>query len=321
MTKKQHDNMPNERPQLADFLHAQQLPARYGEIARQWFVPLAEELVSLHQRLGRPLIIGINGSQGSGKSTLASLLQWLFQHRHGLSAIALSIDDFYLSHSERQRLAHEVHPLLATRGVPGTHDVGLMARTLEGLSRGDSRVSIPRFDKATDDPFPQEEWQRVTPPLDMSIIEGWCLGTPPQDESALLEPINELEAEEDPDGRWRRYVNRQIAEQYQPLYQQVDAWIMLKAPSFDCVYQWRLEQEQKLAQRLAESSSKHRVMDSRELARFIAHFQRLTIHGLHVLPPRMHFLYELDAQRGIIKEAGMFCNTLATFFNEQHAPK
>ncbi len=293
-----HDKS-SQPPEFRDFLCAQRLPARYVEIARQWFMPLAKELVVQRQGAGRPLIIGINGCQGSGKSTLAGLLQLLFQHQYGLSAIALSIDDFYLSRRERQRLADDIHPLLMTRGVPGTHDVGLMARTLDGLVRGDSPVAIPRFDKVVDDPIPEEEWRTVTPPLDMIVIEGWCLGTPPQDEAVLREPVNRLEADEDPDRRWRRYVNRQIVEHYQPLYQKVDAWIMLRAPSFDGVYRWRLEQEQKLAQQLADSASENRVMSPQEVARFIACFQRLTVHSLQTLPQRVHYLYELDAQREI----------------------
>ncbi len=35
----------------------------------------------------------------------------------------LSIDDYYLSKIERLRISQKVHPLLITRGVPGTHDI------------------------------------------------------------------------------------------------------------------------------------------------------------------------------------------------------
>ncbi len=244
-------------------------------------------------------MIGINGSQGSGKSTLAALLKTLFGTRHDLRAIDLSIDDFYLPQAQRQLLARQEHPLLATRGVPGTHDIPLMRRTLDALTSDQASVPIPRFDKASDDRVREDRWPQESAPMDMVIVEGWCLGTPPESEQALQAPINLLEANEDPDGHWRHYVNRQISEQYQAAYDQIDVWIMLKAPSFDCVYQWRLEQERKLAERVAPDSDNKGVMSPEQLARFIEHYQRLTTHTLWSLPEQVHFLFELDAERNI----------------------
>jgi len=293
------NNMRAQLPELRDFLSEHRLPPRYAELAGRWFLPLADALALQRQQVQHPLLIGINGSQGSGKSTLAALLRELFRTRHGLSAIDLSIDDFYLPRAQRQRLASEIHPLLATRGVPGTHDIPLMQQTLQALTRGNQSVPIPRFDKASDDRVPERDWQHADSPLDMVIIEGWCLGTPAQDEAALQQPVNVLEANEDPDARWRHYVNNQIIEHYQPLYEQIDIWAMLKAPSFDCVYQWRLEQEQKLADRLGTEQDDKRIMSPAEIARFIEHYQRLTMHTLSSLPSQVHYLYELDSERNI----------------------
>lgn len=299
MAQPQTHDMQNPDAGLKDFLAEQKLPSQYAELALQWFLPLADALAGLRAAAGRPLVIGINGSQGSGKSTLAALLRMWFPTRHRLSAIDLSIDDFYLPRNRRRQLADEVHPLLITRGVPGTHDIPLMRHTLRALTAGRGPVAIPRFDKGTDDRVPEDRWQQLDAPLDMVIIEGWCLGTPPQDEEALQVPVNLLEGNEDPDGRWRRYVNREIAEHYQPMYQQVDAWVMLKAPSFDVVFQWRLEQEKKLAERVQQDNASNRIMSPDDLARFIEHYQRLTTHTLRTLPENVHFLFELDAERNI----------------------
>jgi len=286
-------------PELRSFLSAHRLPADYAELAQQWFAPLADELALYRERTERPLIIGINGSQGSGKSTLAALLRELFRYRHEQNAIDLSIDDFYLPREQRQQLAQEIHPLLATRGVPGTHDVALMKRTLSELVQGGRPVPVPRFNKATDDREPEQQWQMADSPQDIVIIEGWCLGAPPQNEADLQAPINTLEAKADAEGLWRRYVNRQIIERYQSLYDQIDIWIMLKAPSFDCVCQWRLEQEQKLAGQPGNNEGKNRIMGAAEIGRFIEHYQRLTVHMLKSLPARVHYLYELDSNRNI----------------------
>jgi len=286
---------------LQAFLEEHRLPNAYRQTIDRWFAPLAEGLAARHATAGRPLLIGINGSQGSGKSTLAALLTILLAQRHGLRSIDLSIDDFYLTRAQRQQLAHEVHPLLATRGVPGTHDVALMRDTLQRLMQQQGPVAVPRFDKAADDRLPPAQWPRIEAPLDMVLIEGWCFGTPAQAQAALEAPVNPLESDEDPDGSWRRYVNRAIEQDYQPLYQSVDAWIMLQAPSFDCVYQWRLEQERKLAEKIAQQGGQGtQLMSEPQLARFIQHYQRLTEHALRTLPAQVDYLYRLDAQRNII---------------------
>ena len=286
------------------FLRQQRLPPSYEETVNTWYLPLAGRLAGHHAGAGRPLLVGLNGSQGSGKSTLAALLVQLLADVHGLRAIDLSIDDFYLSRRSRQALASQVHPLLATRGVPGTHDVSLLLETLQQLTQGTTTLAVPRFDKASDDRCPESEWLAVSAPVDVVIIEGWCLGVPAQRGEALHRPVNDLEAAEDPDGRWRRYINRQIHGQYQALYDLVDIWIMLQAPSFECVYKWRSEQENKLADDVLEQGKDvyrdTQVMTDQQLSRFIQHYQRLTEHALAELPGQVHYLFRLDDDRRII---------------------
>ena len=286
------------------FLRQQRLPPSYEETVNTWYLPLAGRLAGHHAGAGRPLLVGLNGSQGSGKSTLAALLVQLLADVHGLRAIDLSIDDFYLSRRSRQALASQVHPLLATRGVPGTHDVSLLLETLQQLTQGTATVAVPCFDKASDDRCPESEWLAVSAPVDVVIIEGWCLGVPAQRGEALHRPVNDLEAAEDPDGRWRRYINRQIHGQYQALYDLVDIWIMLQAPSFECVYKWRSEQENKLADDVLEQGKDvyrdTQVMTDQQLSRFIQHYQRLTEHALAELPGQVHYLFRLDDDRRII---------------------
>ena len=63
----------------------------------------------------------------------------------------------------------------------------------------------------------------------------------------------------------------------------------------DCVYRWRLEQEQKLG----KVSDGEGVMDSGQVARFIQHYQRLTEHCLKTLPDRVNHLYRLDEGRTV----------------------
>ena len=208
--------------------------------------------------------IGLSGGQGAGKSTLAGLMVEALALA-GRRAAACSLDDFYLPQAERLKLARSVHPLLATRGPPGTHDVALALTTLDDALAGRS-VCLPRFDKGRDEPRPRDEWLEAES-VDALVFEGWCLGVEPQPEAMLASPVNRLEAEEDADGRWRAYVNAACGD-YGRLWQRVDWWIYLDVPDMDAVRRWRMAQERALA-------SSRRMSDA-QLDRFIAHYERLT---------------------------------------------
>jgi len=159
-------------------------------------------------------IFGIAGLQGSGKSTLAAQIVALARKR-GLRAATLSIDDGYLNPRERQRLARRVHPLLATRGPPGTHDLALLCATLDAIRNGDA-TRLPRFDKRHDRRLRPSRWPS-TGPLDLLVFEGWCLKVPAEDDEALVAPVNALERDEDPHGLWRRWCNTALGREYPAL--------------------------------------------------------------------------------------------------------
>jgi D-glycerate 3-kinase len=291
---------PRQTAALQEFLVREQLPDSYAIDALRWFQPLADQIFVRQQRQSGPLIVGVQGAQGTGKSTLAALLAMLLQQHHGLVVAQLSLDDFYLGHDQRQQLAEEVHPLLATRGVPGTHDTALAKATLDALCQAGSgqQVPLPRFDKATDDRRPESQWPALEGPVDVIILEGWCLGAGPQAESALASPINSLERERDATGDWRGYVNRQLAGAYHTLFARLELLVVLQAPSFDCVYRWRGLQEQKLA----AQGHGNRVMDSAQLQDFIAHYERITRHCLDTLPALAQHVYQLDDDHRVLAE-------------------
>jgi D-glycerate 3-kinase len=282
------------------FLQRHQLDIAYLETAQEWFAPLASALAKQQNSVNRPLLVALNGSQGSGKTTVSDYLCASLIEEHRLRAIALSLDDFYLTHAERQALAASVHPLLATRGVPGTHDMVLLRQTLEQLLQAYSPepVAIPRFDKAADDRRPISEWDRIAAPVQLVLLEGWCLGAEPEPNNLLFRPLNDLERDEDPAGLWREYSNEILRREFQSLYSLVDQWIMLCAPSFDCVFEWRREQECKLAATLL-SEQAGKLMDDDALRRFIQHFERITRSCLKELPHKVNHLFSLDKQRQI----------------------
>jgi D-glycerate 3-kinase len=240
---------------------------------------------------GRPLVLGICGAQGSGKSTFAAALQERLSLQ-GRAAAVLSLDDFYLTQDERARLAREVHPLFATRGVPGTHDVTLALETFAALDRGEA-VPLPRFDKARDDRDSRAGWPIAPPGCDVVLFEGWCVAARPQAETALVEPVNALERDEDPDGTWRRAVNAALGDPYARLFARIECLMLLAAPGFDVVYGWRREQEEALRGRVDGG------MDDAALLRFVQHYERLTRHILEEMPMRADVTVRLDPDRRV----------------------
>lgn len=248
-----------------------------------------------------PLIVGVCGSQGSGKSTVCKTLSARFSEA-GLKVANLSLDDLYLPLAARVKLAEVVHPLLRTRGVPGTHDTKLGIHTLHDLAHAGT-VKLPRFDKARDDRRPMESWDSITAPVNLVLFEGWCVGARPQGLEALTQPVNALEANEDVDGRWRKYVNDVLGGEYQRLFAKIDLLVLLAAPSFDVVLKWRTQQEHELraqAQHDRSPGDRSGVMNDAALARFIQHYERLTKHLLIEMPPRADLVIRLAEDRTVL---------------------
>ena len=177
----------------------------------------------------------------------------------------------------------------------------LLQATLDALlgMTGAEQVAVPRFDKGADDRYPPDQWDRVALPLDIVLLEGWCLGAGPQTAAQLAAPCNALERREDPHGHWRQYVHQCLATDFPPLYARIDRWVMLWAPSFACVQRWRQEQEDKLIARHG-GEVPARAMDASALARFIQHYERLTRHCLETLPGKVDVLLRLDRERRIV---------------------
>jgi D-glycerate 3-kinase len=276
---------------LAGLLAAEGLPASYHTTIETYWRPLAAAIAA--RASAKPLVVGVSGSQGSGKSTLCRVLEVLLGEEHGLRAATLSLDDLYLTRGERAELAASVHPLFATRGVPGTHDVSLGTAVLAAVRAGQRGIRLPRFDKARDDRVPDAQWPLITEPIDVLLFEGWCMAATPQAAAALAEPVNRLEAEEDPDGTWRAHANAALEGPYRALFDAPDYVVMLAAPGFEAVLGWRQLQETKLRARAGGG------MTDAELARFVMHYERITRHLLADLPACADVVIRLGADHAV----------------------
>lgn len=282
---------------ISEFINKNKLSSGFHKVAEGYFIPLAEEIKSHQKGAKSTYFVGINGSQGSGKSTLSEFLKDYLCETYNLNVVVMSLDDFYFSRIEREMIASDVHPLFKTRGVPGTHNMCQAKTVLNNLKHQQSAI-IPRFNKATDDPHPTHLWTKISSAVDIVIFEGWCWGVEPQTSDQVKHTVNTLEAIEDDNADWRNHVNLQLSLHYLPLYNMMDKWVMLKAPSFEDIYAWRLEQEQKLIAATA-NDDKSGIMDEQQLQRFIQHYQRLTEHALKTLPDKCEHVFELDSARTI----------------------
>jgi len=72
--------------------------------------------------------LGFSGGQGSGKTTVAKILKIILKNFFKRKIYISSIDDFYKTLKDRNKMSYTTHPLFKTRGVPGTHDINLVKK-------------------------------------------------------------------------------------------------------------------------------------------------------------------------------------------------
>ena len=279
---------------LNRFIQQNGLPEAFAASAERCYLPFAGWLeAQMAEHHGDTYVLGINGAQGTGKSTLAQLLSEYLASEHGRRVVILSIDDIYLTREERRSLGQSVHPLLSTRGVPGTHDVALglwVIERLRTLQPGET-VDVPRFDKSRDDRHPSSDWTTVSGPVDLVIFEGWCVGSQATPDAELQQPINALEALADADGSWRRYVNDKLRTDYVRLFETLDGLLFLRVPNLEAVLRWRLEQEHNLRQRARKDANA--IMSDKQVADFIQYYERITRNNIRDLPSKAQAVIEL----------------------------
>ena len=223
-----------------------------------------------------PLIVGLAGGQGSGKTTISSILSIILKKYFKLNVFVISIDDFYKTRKDRKILSKNKHPLLMTRGVPGTHDIKLILNFFRKIkSKKFNTLEVPRFNKSIDDRYKKNLWYRIKSKPDVIIFEGWCVGARAQSNSQLKKPINSIEKVYDQGAKWRTYVNNQLKTKYKTLFKQLDGLLYLKAKNFNLLREWRLKQERKLWVK-TKNKKNLKIMSSGDVINFMQTYQRIT---------------------------------------------
>ena len=290
---------------LEAFIQREGLNDIFRRNVTEYFNAYAHRLAQLAEASPRPFIVGLNGAQGSGKSTLSQYLNQMMPIQLGVDCHVLSIDDFYLSKAKRKKLASSVHPLLAIRGVPGTHDVPRLLEALAGfMDPGVQSVTLPIFDKLKDERTRKVHKVQKSAKPTVILFEGWCVGVPAQHHLALSVPASSFELSNDNSGVWRSYVNERLGADYVDVFKLLDRLSMLKPPCFEAVYDWRVDQEMRLVARRRQDSTDASIrgMSVKEVGEFVENFRRLTCHAMEVLPDLADETWELQADRLVLKE-------------------
>jgi D-glycerate 3-kinase len=224
----------------------------------------------------KPLIIGLAGGQGSGKTTITSILTLILQKYFKLNVFKISIDDFYKTRKDRKLLSKNKHPLLMTRGVPGTHDIDLILRFFKKIkSKNFKNLTVPKFNKALDDRYKKTMWYKIKSKPDVIIFEGWCVGAKAQTNKQLKTPLNSMERIHDQGIKWRSHVNNQLKTKYKTLFKQLDGLLYLKAKNFHLLREWRLKQERKLWEKTKKRKNL-KIMSNTDIINFMQTYQRIT---------------------------------------------
>ena len=239
------------------------------------YIPISFWIENKYKKKGKTLILGFSGGQGSGKTTIAKILKIILKKFFKRKIYISSIDDFYKTLSDRNKMAQNIHPLFKTRGVPGTHDVNLIEKFFYFLKKNKFfKIKLPKFDKSQDNRLKEKYWFNIKERPEIVILEGWCVGAKPQSNFLIKKPINSLEKYEDKDFTWRKYVNKKLKREYRKIFLMIDYYIFMKIPNFKVVFKWRLLQENKLRK---NSKFKKNIMSYNEIKRFIMFYQRITL--------------------------------------------
>jgi D-glycerate 3-kinase len=236
----------------------------------------------------------ISGSQGIGKSTLVLILKSVIEKIYDKKVMSLSIDDYYLSKKKRLQLSKKIHPLLQTRGVPGTHDLDKLNKHVNQFNKKKFPIIIPIFDKLSDDTVKKTN---IINKADILFLEGWCCGCLPIENQYLYKNINKLESNLDKNNIWRNFYNNKLQNNYKKIFKLFSLKIYMQPPTFKYVYKWRFDQERK---NLSKSVNK-KYMSKEQLDKFIQHYEKITKWMIRTMPEEADMLIKVNKSQMIKK--------------------
>ncbi len=269
------------------------------KMLKKYLVPLSF-WIAKRTNLKKPYVVGLTGGQGTGKTTISSILTIILKKYFNLNVFKISIDDIYKTKKDRTKLSKKIHPLLLTRGVPGTHDISYMSDFIKKAnSRKFKSINLPKFDKAIDDRFTKNNWYKVNSKPDVIIFEGWCVGARAESIKTLKKDVNLMEKNEDKKLIWRKYVNNQLKKEYKQLYSKINCLLFLRAENFSLLQKWRVIQEKKLKLKNKSKKIKQKIMTKKEVLNFMQTYQRITQNMFKYAPKYASVVIKLNSNHQI----------------------
>ena len=281
-----YDSLKNEVQKYARYIGLNNISKDY---LKNVIIPLVIHLVS--KRGDKTLKFYISGGQGSGKSTVSKFIKFYLKNYFNYNVASFSLDDIYLSKKDRVALSSKVHPLLITRGVPGTHNVEQGIKIIKKLDSGkNQKIILPVFSKLNDDVAIKDNWVNFNGNPDFIIFDGWCVGAEAQPKDFWKGPINDLEKKYDKDGQWSKWVNTQLLDNYQKLFNLFDISIYIKSKNFKQIIRNRWEQEKTNIKTESIKSKTNHLKTYKEIHHFAMHFERITKCMEKYMPEKVDIL-------------------------------
>jgi len=249
-----------------------------------------------------PLFIGISAPQGCGKTTMTDMIRAVFAEE-GKRAVALSLDDFYLTGREQEQLAatektnDKPNELLKLRGNAGTHDLTLLNNTMSELKAAKTDLRLPRYDKSLrsgkGDRAPIDSWDLVNDDVggnvDIVLFEGWMLGFDPLDTvmNGDMTAVN-------------KYLQHPG---YGDLHSVFDAWIVVALKDINYVFDWRLDAEKRMIKSGKPGMSDDDVRDfvNRFMPAYRTYLPRLHQVGIGPQPRKPWLFSDAGSKVDILK--------------------
>ncbi|KAG1700350.1 hypothetical protein DVH05_012151 [Phytophthora capsici] len=217
-----------------------------------WTTEVVETAQKKQGDTKRCICIGLSCPQGGGKTT-ASLYMQEALALMGKKCAVMSLDDVYWKYEQQVALAkaNPDNPLLQYRGNPGTMDVPFLMDLVRECKTSTQEIALPRYDKSQHsgrgDRAPVSEWDRQQGPLDVLLIEGWCMGFQSVDDTSDLSEN-------------MKTVNKELRA-FDKFYEELDGLVVIKIDNLDWVYQWREQPEQLLREAKKPAMTPDEVRD------------------------------------------------------------
>lgn len=250
--------------------------------------PLINSIVNKYLETRQPIVVGVQGGQGTGKSTLTKLLTEIIK-KFDIEAITFSIDDFYKSIKERNKLNQDNPYYELPRGALGTHRTKVLKTKLRSLKAG-KVTDLPVFNKSTNKGIGEisTKSRHIASHPQIIFFEGYCVNLPTVSYNKLKNFTNYIPE--------KQYVKEMLAHQtdYQDCWKHIDYQVILEEDDPSLQTKWRLKQEKTDGKYLTKSQIENFVNLLRPLS--IACYKSKNFQAkIHI--DNKHKLYSLALNR------------------------